>query len=553
MNRTARTIVLSPLLLAAAALALIAVAATPVSGAEIAALKSHTDLLADDLLRGRDTGSAEFEIAALYAATRFAAWGLEPGAGGSYLQPVRFAESRVEAPTIVCRRAGGRAELALGPDFVILGGMSEGRLAVHGPVVFAGHGIVAPELGIDDYAKVDVRGKIVLTLSGAPSSFPNDQRAHYSSRRLKAELAELAGAAGLLVMRDRVDEGRVPWERLAAHAHRPRTAFLHPDGSIADAFPGLAFAATLSRAGAAKLLDGTGESYDSLQEAMAKLDYEPRPLPIQVDVSGQVKISRIESPNVAALLPGSDAKLRDEHIVVSAHLDHVGVGPEEDGDDIHNGFFDNAIGSSILLETARALAAAPVKPKRSILFLLVTGEERGLLGSDFFAHHPTVPAESIVANVNVDMPLFFGPLETLVAFGGEHSTLGPLGAEVGKAHGLAFVPDPMPSEVIFVRSDQYSFVRQGVPAIYLNPGPGTSETAEAAMAGVMSFIKDHYHRPSDETSLPMHWEAAAKFTDVQIDLVRAIGDAAERPRWNAGDFFGETFAPRSVAAAGALP
>lgn len=525
--------------------------AAPAAASEVAALRSHTDFLADDLLAGRDTGSAGYAIAALYSATRFAEWGLEPGANGSFFQPVRFAESRVTAPAIVARRAGGRAELALGPDFVILGGMTEGRISVQAPVVFAGHGIVAPELGVDDYGKVDARGKIVLTLSGAPASFPNDQRAHYSSRRLKAELAERAGAVGLLVLRDKVDEGRVPWERIANHADKPRTAFVHPDGSIADAFPGLAFAATLSRAGAAKLLDGTGESYDALQEAMAKLAYEPRPLPIHVDVRGQVKINRIESPNVAAILRGSDPKLRDEYVVVSAHLDHVGVGPEENGDDIHNGFFDNAIGSSILLETARTLAASPVKPKRSTLFLLVTGEERGLLGSDFFAHHPTVPAGSIVANVNVDMPLFFGPLETLVAFGGEHSTLGPLGAKVGAAHGLAFVPDPMPSEVIFVRSDQYSFVRQGIPAIYLNPGPGTSEQGQAAMAGVMGFIKDHYHRPSDETSLPMNWEAAAKFTDVQIDLVRAIGDAAERPRWNPGDFFGETFRPREVAPAAA--
>jgi Zn-dependent M28 family amino/carboxypeptidase len=516
-------------------------AVTPAVTPEIAHLRAHTDFLADDKFQGRDTGSAGFDLAALYAATRFAEWGLEPGADGSYLQPVRFVESRVKSPSLVARRAGGRTELELGPDYVMLGGVSAGRIAVNAPVVFAGQGIVAPELGVDDYAKVDVKGKVVLTLSGAPASFPNDQRAHYSSRRLKAELAERAGAIGMLVLRDRSDEPRVPWERIAEHRDKPRTAFRHPDGAIADAFPGLSFAATLSRAGAAKLFEGTGLSYDSFQETVEKGSYESRSLPIRIQVGGQVDVREISSPNIAGILPGADAKLRGEYVVVTAHLDHVGVGPAVAGDTIYNGFYDNAIGSAILLETAKSLALAPERPRRSTLFLLVTGEERGLLGSDYFAHHPTVSKEAIVANVNVDMPLFFGPLETLVAFGGEHSTLGPLTSEVAASHGVALVPDPMPAEVIFVRSDQYSFVRQGVPSIYLNPGPLAGTGGEAAMAKVMEFIRQHYHQPSDETDLSIDWGAAAKFTAVQVDLVRRIGDAETRPVWNPGDFFGELF------------
>jgi Zn-dependent M28 family amino/carboxypeptidase len=526
---------------AALLLASIPAAAAPSADSAAASLRAHAEFLADDRLKGRDTGSAEFGIAALYAATRFAAWGLGPGAGESYFQTVRFVESHVRSPSLVARRAGGRAELAFADDFVILGGVAPGRIAVDAPVVFVGPGIVAPELGVDDYAKVDVRGKVVLLLSGAPATFPNDQRAHHSSRRLKAEVAEGRGAVGLLTLRDRIDEQRVPWARIADHADKPRTAWLHPDGTAADAFPGLAFGAMLSRAGAAKLFEGTGLAYDALQEAVEKLEYEPRPLPIQLQVRGRVETVPIESPNVAALLPGSDPALAGEHVVVTAHLDHNGVGAAVDGDRIYNGFFDNAVGSAILLETARALATAPERPRRSTLFLLVTGEERGLLGSDFFAHHPTVPASSIVANVNVDMPLFFAPLETIVAFGGEHSTLGPLAAEVAAAHGVALVPDPMPAEVIFVRSDQYSFVRRGVPAIYLNPGPATGAAAPAAMASVLGFLRDHYHRPSDEIDLPIDWGAAAKFTAVQVDLVRAVGDAGVRPAWNAGDYFGETF------------
>ncbi|HEX4929868.1 MAG TPA: M28 family metallopeptidase, partial [Gaiellaceae bacterium] len=446
---------------------------------------------------------------------------------------VRFAESRVEEPALTAVRGGRRVALQPSADFVMLGGFAAGKLEVDVPVVFVGRGIRAPELGVDDYAGLDVRGKVVLMFGGAPASFPNDQRAHYSSRRLKAEVAERAGAIGILTMYDAIDEKRVPWKRVASHADRPRTAWLHPDGALADGFPGIAFAATLSRAGATKLLEGSGTPFDALQKAAGDGSYERRPLPIRVKAGGRIAIRNVESLNVAAILRGSDPKLADEYVVVSAHLDHVGVGTPEAGDAIYNGFFDNALGSAMALETARALAAPAAKPRRSILFLLVTGEERGLLGSDYFSHYPTVPPGAIVADVNVDMPLLFGPLQSLVAFGAEHSSLGPLTAAAAAARGLGLVADPMPEEVIFVRSDQYSFVRQGVPSIFLNPGPGGPD----AQAKVMDFLKDHYHRPSDQADLPLDWDAAADFTAIQVDIVRRIADAEARPTWNSGDFF----------------
>ena len=509
-------------------------APTPGADPVVARLRSHTSFLADDRLRGRDTGSAEYGIAAIYAATRFGELGLSPGgADGTYLQPVRFVESRVEAPALAAVRDGERIALEPVTDFVMLGGFESRQLAIQAPLVFVGRGIRAPELGVDDYAGLDVRGKVVLLFGGAPAAFPNDQRAHYSSRRLKAELAERAGAVGVLTMYDAVDEKRVPWQRIASHADRPRTAWLHPDGTIADGFPGLAFAATLSRAGASKLLAGSGTTFEALQKAASDGSYERRALPLRVEAGGRVVTAKAESPNVAAILRGSDPKLADEYVVVSAHLDHIGVGTPEAGDPIYNGFFDNAMGSAMAIETARAIASSPARPRRSILFLLVTGEERGLLGSDFFAHHPTVPPGSIVADVNVDMPLLFGPLASLVAFGAEHSSLGSLTAAAAAAHGLGLVPDPMPEEVVFVRSDQYSFVREGVPSIFLNPGPGAPET----QAKVMDFLKNHYHRPSDQSDLAIDWDAAAAFTAIQVDIVRRIADADARPTWNSGDFF----------------
>jgi Zn-dependent M28 family amino/carboxypeptidase len=513
----------------------------PAAADDAGGLKAHASFFADDRLRGRDTGSAEYDIAALYAATRFASWGLSPGAAGSWYQTVRFLESQAESPRISARGAAGEVELTPVHDFMFLASVTNESAALSAPLVFVGYGIDAPELGLRDYEGLDVRGKVVLLVKGAPASFPNDQRAHYSSTRTKAENAEKHGAIGILVVRDRGEEQRVPWERVELYAGRPRTAWVESDGTIQDAFPTLLFSAMLSRPGATKLLQGSGLELDALLDSAERLDYRRRQLPIHIDASSKNRIDKLESPNVVALLPGSDPALRAEHVVVSAHLDHIGVGTAVDGDAIYNGFYDNALGSSILLETARQLAAAPGRPKRSILFLLVTGEERGLLGSDFFAHHPTVPAGSIVANVNVDMPLLAAPTADLVAFGGEHSSLGRAAAAAVAQHGFKLIPDPMPEEVIFVRSDQYSFVRQGVPSIYLTAGSGTIGGGDAQKSATQTFLVKHYHRPSDELELGADWDSAARFTAAQADLVRRIADDPARPRWNDGDFFGKLF------------
>ncbi|MEO7795346.1 MAG: M28 family metallopeptidase, partial [Thermoanaerobaculia bacterium] len=514
------------------------------SGVDSSAVRAHAEFLADDTLRGRDTGSAEYAIAARYAATRLASWGLAPGNGKSFFQPVHFAEAKVEHPRLAGRRGGRKIELTPTSEFILFGSVASEKSRIAADVVFVGYGIDAPELGRRDYEGIDVRRKVVLMVKGAPSSFPSDQRAHYSSTRLKAEFAEKHGAVGILVVRDREEEQRIPWQRVQAYADHPRTAWVDDDGSIHDAFPGLALSALLSREGATKLLEGSGLGFDALLDSLTAPDQHSRALALRLEATCENRMKRIESPNVAAILQGSDPTLRDEYIVVSAHLDHVGVGRAIAGDTIYNGFYDNAIGSAILLETARVLAMAPERPRRSVIFLLVTGEERGLLGSDYFAHHPTVHVDQLVANVNVDMPLLLTPAADLVAFGAEHSSLGPLAKTAAAAHGFELIPDPMPQEVIFVRSDQYSFVRQGVPAIYLTAGSGTVGGGDAQAKASGEFLAQHYHQPSDEVELGADWDSAARFTAAQADLVRAIANATDRPAWNAGDFFGEKFGKR---------
>jgi Zn-dependent M28 family amino/carboxypeptidase len=247
------------------------------------------------------------------------------------------------------------------------------------------------------------------------------------------------------------------------------------------------------------------------------------------------------STNVVGLLRGSDPVLAGEYIVYTAHLDHVGVGTPVDGDDIYNGYYDNAMGIALMLEAARAFAAMPLRPARSILFVAVAGEERGLLGSDYFAHYPTVPTEALIANVNLDMPLFLYPLADITAFGAEHSSLESLIAPAIATEDFLLTPDPIPEEVIFIRSDQYSFVRQGVPAVYLVPGFASQDPAIDGAAAFREHLATHYHRPSDDDTRPVHWDSALRFARANVRIGLQISATAERPSWNDGDFFGTRF------------
>jgi Zn-dependent M28 family amino/carboxypeptidase len=517
---------------------------------DLAALEGHLAFLADDRLEGRDTGSTGYEIAALYAASRFRQYGLEPGVAGSFEQRIRFATATVAGSSLaVVPAAGERRPLEPLTDYVLHPSVVHARVELTAPLVFAGFGVEAPELGRRDYTGLDVAGKIAVVLSGAPDAFPANQRAHHGSRRTQAEVAAARGAVGLVVVRTRRDAQRVPWARVAAHAGHPVLRFRHPDGALQDAFEGLRFGAMLSERGAETLLAAAGVELDALLDAAAKGEATPRPLGIELALSLESRLGETTSPNVVARLPGAGA-LAAEHVVATAHLDHVGVGQAVDGDTIYNGYYDNAMGSAILLEVARRLAAAPAgRARRSIVFALVTGEEKGLLGADYYAHHPTVPAESLVADVNFDMPLLLAPLADLVAFGAEHSTLGALAERAARAHGFTLTPDPFPEESIFVRSDQYPFVRRGIPAIFLSAGGGTRGDGDAQMRATRDFLARHYHRPSDEAGLGVDRGSLAGFTAAATELVRLIADAPERPRWHPGDYFGTTFGRGASAAA----
>ncbi len=470
------------------------------------AVRAHVEFLADDLLEGRQPGTRGYEIAARYVASELRAMGLSPaGEGGSYFQPVPLIESTLREGTVSFTTRGESAPTALvaREDYLMSGDASRTESEVEAPVVFAGFGVTAPELDHDDYAGFDVKGKIVAILSNAPARFPSEQRAHFSSGLLKAQNAARRGAVGILLLRTPEEEARQPWARLLQGADAATVRWLQPDGTPASTLPELRGGAALSLTGTRKLFASSPVAMDDAFAQVAK----GRPSPFAFRASAHLKTRsdhrRLSSPNVVGRLEGADPSLKSTYVVLSAHLDHVGIGTPEDGDAIYNGAYDNATGTGVVLEAARALSALRERPKRSILFVFVTSEEKGLLGSDYFANRPTVPAESIVANVNIDMPLLLYPLGDVVAFGAENSSLDALVAKAAAQTGLSLSPDFIPEENVFIRSDQYSFVRRGIPSVFLVPGMKSTDPKSDGPKAFGEFFARHYHRPSDDLSQPM--------------------------------------------------
>ncbi len=510
--------------------------------ASAAVVRAHVEFLADDLLEGRATGSRGYQLAAKYVATEMAKLGLEPGGTeGAWLQPVELIESTrvVPAAKVAITRGGERLELVPGVDFIPGFSYFGTEASVEAPLVFVGFGVSAPELGYDDFAGVDLRGKVAVVLSGAPAWFPNSQRAHYT-RETRRALVE-RGAVGMIFMSTPDDEKRWPWDKAVRLAWVPSMRLVDAGGQPVEAYPELKASISLNLASAAKLFDGGPKS---LEEIFADADAgKPQAfdLPATVSISLRAALGRTRCHNVVGILRGSDPKLANEYVVFTAHLDHLGKGAAVDGDTIYNGALDNASGVAIMLESARLLATSKIRPKRSIIFLAVTAEERGLLGSRHFAMFPTVPKEAIVANVNVDMPMALFPMDGFTVFGAEHSTLGAVAERALAAEKVAMMPDPDPAEVFFVRSDQYSFVREGIPALYVDSAAKSSDPAVDPDAVFGEFLLRDYHMPSDEVDLPIDWPTLATLARVNARIGLAVANDRRRPRWLDGDFFGETF------------
>ncbi|MDJ0698494.1 MAG: M28 family peptidase [Woeseiaceae bacterium] len=509
------------------------------------AIETHLEFLASDELMGRMTGSPEYDRAAAYVAEQFAGIGLVPGGDdGDWYQQVPMLANKIdiESATVVFNMDDQEHRQRWKDDFVMSGDKVRPETQVSAEVVFVGFGVHAPEMGYSDYDDIEVDGKIIALFGGAPASFPHNERAYYSSSRVKAEEAVRRGAVGTITMRSRTDQKRFEWKRLTQNAGvRPGMAWINLSGEATNFFPELEGGAIINTPPAEKLFSRSPISFEDALDAADEGKPLSTPLGVEVMLARKTNHDSITSPNVVGILRGSDPDLAGEYVVYTAHLDHVGTGNPVDGDHIYNGMYDNAMGSSILVETARAFAAMPEPPRRSIIFLAVTGEERGLLGSDYYASYPTVPSDSIVANVNLDMPVLTYPLADMIAFGAEHSSLEGIIRDAIVAEDFELSPDPMPEEVIFIRSDQYSFVKKGVPSVFLVPGWTSTDDSVDGAALQKEFNKKHYHQPSDDLSLPIDWPSALRFARANVRIGYAVAEADERPTWNEGDFFGEKF------------
>ena len=505
--------------------------------------------LASDKMQGRGTGTEGYRNAAQYVVDEFQQLGLQPAGIRTFFQPVDF-EARTlleDRSTLELARDGKIIPMRFGTE-TILFPVGESGQPFEADIVFAGYGLTIREYAHDDFAGLDIAGKVVAFLQGAPPGVPSTVAAHYSSLEERTRNLQRLGGVGLLYIGNpRLAE--IPWERLSAMRAQFTRIMDLTEPELSGWSSRVRVVAGVNAEHAPTVLGIPPARFAEI----LKLDADKQPVPtfpVGGRLRGTVTYERspATSDNVAAVMPGNDPKLKDEHVVLSAHLDHTGVGDPVNGDSIYNGAMDNASGVATLLEVARMLHEASERPRRSILFFACTGEEMGLLGSKYFASRPTVPIGDVVANVNLDMFLPIIPLRMVRGYGMGESDLSVHLEAAAKEIGVTVQEDPEPELNIFIRSDQYSFIKQGVPALFLSFG---FESGSAESQTVTTWFRERYHSPSDDLNQPVKLDAAARFNQLMRLLTVAIANADQRPRWRDDSFF-RTFAQRRIASINAL-
>jgi hypothetical protein len=507
-------------------------AALAVDEAAANRVRGHVQFLASDELEGRDTGSRGYNVAAAYVAAQFASLGLKPaGTGGSWYLQVPFRSATHARPPQIDIIANGRSRPATTAEIALRPSLTQKQRSFQAGLVFVGHGIIEPKYGVDEYAGVDVRGKIVLVLRGTPRGLPADAAAHLE--QVKDDIALAKGAVGIAELT--IAGGRGGGIGESSHSV---TDWMDPSGAVGNTssrFASLVLAADTSK----QLFKGERRSLDQIA-ASRNAPTRAFVLRTRLSVNAESKWQDFSSPQVVGMIPGSDPRLASEYVFLMGHLDHLGVkdksAPREDA--IYNGALDNAAGIATMLEAAHYFAEAKKRPRRSVIFMANTGEERGLLGASYYITHSTVPVKQIVAAVDLDMPLLLYDFTDVVAFGADHSTVARTVAQAARGMGIAVGLDPMPEQTIFVRSDHYQFVRGGVPAILLFTG-----YANGGKAKWDEFFARVYHRPNDDLSQPINWNAGARYARLNYEISRILADADQRPLWYRGDYFGDRFAP----------
>ncbi len=494
---------------------------------------AHVKVLADDNMEGRDTGSPGLRKAEAYVVEQLKKSGVQPAGKDGYYQPVKF-ESRqiVEKDSSLALLRDGKVEpLTLGDD-IIFSTRIDLAPQVEAPLVFVGYGLTVPEQNYDDLAGLDVKGKIVVILSGSPAEIPGALASHYQTPAERWKGLHKAGVLGVVYIPNPASMD-VPWSRIALNRTHPSMELADP---VFNETAGEQLSVTVNPAKADVFFAGTGHSFAELA-ALGK-DRKPLPhfpLPVSIRAKAKLEKKTIDSANIIAKVPGSDPVLKNEYVVLSAHIDHIGIGEPINGDRIYNGAMDNASGSAVLLDVAANLKNSPEKLKRSLLFVFVTGEEKGLLGSKYFAQYPTVDPKTMVADINIDMFLPIIPLKTLVVFGLAESDLGDLATEVAKSRGVQIEADPEPQRNLFIRSDQYNFIRHGVPALAMAVAPDPNSPEQKKI--FKEWLTNRYHAPSDDLAQPIDFSAAAQYEEIVRGLMVKVANDAQRPQWKSDSFF----------------
>jgi hypothetical protein len=500
---------------------------------------AHIQFLADDKLEGRNTGSPGFLKAAQYVSAQFEKLGLKPAGTDGYLQPIHFESRSISESSLELVRDGKAEPLAAGE--ASLSSRADVQPLVEASMVFVGYGMSIPEAHYDDLAGLDLHGKIAVYVNAAgPVEANGNVKSHFSSGAERWATFKRAGAIGSAsIPNPRPDAQQNPSAQgggrgAGGAGFTPPATVVIADRALQDS-TGQQVALTVTRRGVDKLFEGSGHTYAEI-EALAK---ENKPLPRfalagTIRAKATIKHEPLESSNLVALLPGSDPKLKDEYVVMSAHLDHVGIGRPVNGDNLYNGAMDDASGIASVLEIARVMSEASPRPKRSVIFLAVTAEEKGELGSRYFAAHPTVPVSSIVADINLDMFLPLYPLKVIEVQGLTESSLGDQIRAAAKGLGVDVQTDREPEQNRFIRSDQYSFIRQGIPSLAFKFGYEFGSPEEKTRK---DWVRDRYHKPSDDLTQPVDTAAAAHFDRIIADLLKRVADDPKRPKWNDDSFF----------------
>jgi len=502
-------------------------------------IKKDITYLADDKLKGRLPGTEGYKLAVDYVAAQLKAAGVEPaGDNGGFLQQVIIRKASVTGSSFEVTQNGKTEKYTAGKDFSISPNIVAAETDLQAGVVFGGYGITAPDQQYDDYAGIDVKGKVVLILRGAPVAFPKTVALNYVNAKIVLANAFKHGAVGVIV-------GSTDTARSGRSGGGSNSTIL-PNGQVASSgsyLTGIKLYGTLNAERLNTWLKTNGIDSTAI---FAKIK-AGTPASKALNISINVKYSSIYKDaityNVIGKVTGSDSKLKNEYVIHTAHLDHIGIGKPVEGDSIYNGAHDNASGSASLIAIAKLYANLKDKPKRSALFTFVTGEEMGLLGSAYYAKSPTVPLQNIVADINSDMPTIIAPFLSAVAIGSEHSSLAKQVKIAGDNLGIAIEDDPEPEQGRFTRSDQFSFVSVGIPSIYVKYGNKTADGKNNLDVAVKVWRAKYYHKPQDDINGLFDFQAGITYSQFNFLIGYLVAQDSARPQWVKGSAFDKPVNP----------